>query len=519
MVVRGPPFLKTFVVFPFSDLRRFIAGEALFLTRPSWINVVPNKDFVRALGGLKSIHDCGVDLRGLDGWVVEPFACDVTSGPKFDSMPAMSVGSQFLQWKVAKRLLFFDAFCTGRIEYHFEIKSSKHVQSSIGIDQVNKYICSLKIRIPQHIGPAKGFDEVDFGRSGYIHTKLISERTLPCESISSSRLAISYVKNLRPCLMHIIDADDDFDIGSNFVQIDCAVSRYINIYHDRIRIFGNIDIPIWVLKKLPKANERDVRDLCLYIRRLHSDYESIKSIFLALERSIVPLDEGYVPEGLEQYIREILGHLRNSMNKLARRGAFSAEPVEGRLSVMDLAGVSIHDIEPGLRAQIALSWKNAKFRHRSSGQQSADFWGEHDERVSSVSAYIQTLNYYGEGGKVVNQTVNNSTGVTLAQTGGDAQINIDQTFNSLQDRTNSVELVQAVADLKDLLDRAIESGDVNDPETISRDFKELSEEITSKDPRKKKIGLSGDMIIEAIKESSGLISSVSKAVEVVKSFF
>ena len=117
------------------------------------------------------------------------------------------------------------------------------------------------------------------------------------------------------------------------------------------------------------------------------------------------------------------------------------------------------------------------------------------------------------------QTVSNSSGVVLTQAGRDAQVKIDKSFNGFQDSTSNPELVQAIADLKEKIDQAIESGEVTNPDAIARDFAELADEAASHGPRKEKLDFNGKMILGAIKESSGLIASVSKAIEVIKDFF
>ena len=513
MVVWGPLELKTQVVFPICDMRRFTGDPDMVLLRPFWPLPEPHKEFIRALGGLKAAEDCGLSQRGLTGWIVEPYVCDARLGPKFKDMPAMKSPYGHSQWRVDKRLLFFDGSCSARAEYHFEIDLKDQAQA-ISFDLINDFLCGLQLQMRVHEGEDKSsFETVDFGRSGLLHTRALAARTVPHSQFSKLHSVRKHIKYLRPTIVHVVEEGEKVEIGSQFIRVRQNSSKYIDVFHDRVRIFSNIDIPVWVIFRQKAANDRDLRDLSLYLRRLHSEFECLKVIFRAIERNQIKLDDGHLPEEVEQYLREILSRVRTAENKLERTGNFSPQDDESLPSMIDLASVSIHDLDPTLPAQIRNALARAKFKWTSNRNQSKIFVDQWFDRATSVTFNVRELNMDNS------QNVSHSSGVVLTQAGPDAQVKIDKSFNGFQDNTSNAELVQALANLKELVDQAIEAGDVESPEALARDFSELSEEAGSEAPRKEKVEFSGKMILSAIKESSSLVTSIGKAVSSIGALF
>ncbi|WP_425098178.1 hypothetical protein [Tropicibacter sp. S64] len=505
--------MKTIVIFPIADLRRFVGAEQMYLNRPSWALPERNRDFVRALGGIKETRECGVSLKGLDGWVVEPFVCDAKQGPKFHDMPAMACNGKYVQWKVDKRLLFFDGMCSARVEYHFSCDLSKF-DAEVDFNTINDYLCNLRIKLRRHEGEElHTFDEVDFGRSGLLHAKALAARTVPSARFVDLHTIRRHIKFMRPAILHVIDCDEPLETGPEFTKVNSSITRYLEVLHDRVRVFSNIDVPVWVVRKKPKHNERDLRDLCLYLRRLHSEYECIKKLLLEVERGGVEVIDGFLPQGFEEYLREVLKRVRAAEKRLTREGKFSPDHSHDGAGMVELASVSIHDLDPSLHAQLRIALSRAKFSWTSNEKQVKSFAETWQARSAVTNFYVRELNVDNR------QSVSNSTGVVLTQAGRDAQVKIDKSFNGFQENTSNTELVQSIADLKELLDQAIEAGEVEKPDALSRDFGELADEAASSEPRKEKIEFSGKMILGAIKESSGLITAVSKAIETLKGFF
>jgi len=505
--------LKSIVIFPIADMRRITGARDMHLHRPSWTVPERNRDFVRALGGIKETADCGISLRGLDGWIVEPFVCDAKRGPKFHDMPAMQVFNQFVQWRIENRLLFFDGECSGRIEYHLEC-SFERLASPVSINEINDYICGLKLKVRQHEGKEKSkYEEFDFGRSGLLHSRSLAARTVPANQFSDIHKVRRHIKYMRPAIIHILEEHEKVDITEDFTKVANNASSYLDVFHDRVRIFNNIDIPVWAIRTQKKVNDRDLRDLCLFLRRLHSEYECVKRLLLEIERGSVDVVDGLLPVAFEEYLREILKRVKSAEKKLLRRGRFAAENAAEAPGMIELASISIHDLDPSLYPQIQIALKRARFNWSSNEHKIRGFVEELQSRSAVVNLNIRELNMDNR------QTVSNSSGVVLTQAGRDAQVKIDKSFNGFQDSTSNPELVQAIADLKEKIDQAIESGEVTNPDAIARDFAELADEAASHGPRKEKLDFNGKMILGAIKESSGLIASVSKAIEVIKDFF
>lgn len=386
--------------------------------------------------------------------------------------------------------------------------------SPVAFDTVTDYLCSLKLKLRRHEGAdVKVFDEVDFGRSGLLHSKALAARTVPGGRFNDLHLVRSHIKYMRPTIIHIVAHNEPVGIGSQFAKVANTASRYLDIYHDRLRIFINIDVPVWVIRTQPKINDRDLRDLCLYLRRLHSEYECIKRLLIEIDRGNVKVADGLLPKDFEEYLRDFLKRVRSAENKLLRAGRFAPSNPPDNPSIVELASISIHDLDPSLYSKIQIALKRLRFNWTSNEKQINGFIEQLQNRSATINVNVSELNMDNR------QTVSNSSNVVLAQAGRDAQVSLDRSFNGFQENTSNTELVQAIADLKEILDQAIEAGEVDNPESAARDFAELADEASSKKPRKEKIEFSGKMLIGAIKESSSLISSVRKAIEVLRELF
>lgn len=435
----------------------------MYLSRPSWSVPERNRDFIRALGGLKETSECGLSLRGLDGWIVEPFVCDAKRGPKFHDMPAMQVFDQHVQWRVENRLLFFDGECSGRVEYHLSCEVDAAAQP-ISLNQINDYLCNLKLKVRKHEGSEKSkFDQFDFGRSGLLHSRALAARTVPSDKFSDIHNVRRHIKYMRPAIIHVFGDGEQLSIGNDFTKVANNTSRYLDVFHDRVRIFNNIDIPVWAIRTKPKVNKRDLRDLCLFLRRLHSEYECIKRLLIEIERGNIKVVDGLLPKPFEEYLRDILKRVTSAEKKLLRKGRFAPEHASDLPSMVELASVSIHDLDPALYAQIQIALKRSRFNWSSNENQVKGFLKQLQSRSAVVNLNVRELNMDNR------QTVSNSSGVVLTQAGRDAQVKIDKSFNGFQDNTSDAELVQAIADLKELIDQAIEGGEVEKPDAIARD--------------------------------------------------
>ncbi len=425
----------------------------------------------------------------------------------------MSVTKAHVQWRVENRLLFFDGTCSARVEYHLSCNLN-NASDPVSFDQINDYLCGLKLRVRKHEGAEKSeFDEFDFGRSGLLHSRALAARTVPAERFLDLHLVRRFIKYMRPAITHIFSEDEKVAVDNNFAKVANKTSRYLDVFHDRVRIFSNIDIPVWAIRTKPKLNQRDLRDLCLYLRRLHSEYECIKRLLLEIERGNIEVVDGLLPRPFEEYLRDILKRVKSAEKKLLREGKFAPENAPNDPGMIELASISIHDLDPALYAQIQIALKRSRFNWSSNENQLKGFVDQLQYRSTVVNVNVRELNMDNR------QTVSNATGVVLTQTGRDAQVTIDKSFNGFQENTSNADLVQAIADLKELIDQAIEGGEVEKPEAIARDFAELAEEVSSEEPRREKVEFNSKMIVGAIKESSGLIASISKAIEVILGLF
>ncbi|MDD9739695.1 hypothetical protein PVW47_07890 [Marinovum sp. SP66] len=505
--------MKTIVTFPICDLRRYVGGSSTYLQRPSWTLPERHKDFIRALGGLKPSAEVGLSVKGLSGWIMEPFVCDAKHGPKFHDLPAMHIAGGTCQWKIDNRLLFFDGECSGRVEYHFFL-DLKGQTEAVSFDAINDFLCDMKLKFRKHEGEGKTeYDEVDFGRSGLLHANALAARTVARNKFLELHEIRKNIKFMRPSIVHVIEPGEMLDFRGDFIKVKNTISKYLEVYHDRVRVFSNIDIPVWAILTKDKLNGRDLRDLVLYLRRLHAEYECIKVLLRAVESGAIPTEGGVLPEDFEEYLLEVLGRVRSAEQRFDRVGGFAPDEQASLPKIADLASISIHDLDPTLHRQIQVALRRAKFKWKSNQNQILAALKVLEERSVNVNFNVRNLNVDNS------QNVSNSTGIVQTQAGRDAQVNLDKSFNGFQEKTSSAEVVQAIADLKELLDQAIETGEVKDPESVARDFDDMAQEAASEVPRKQKIEFNGKMIVGALKESSSLISAISKAVEVVGSFF
>lgn len=392
--------------FPFADLRIFLGSASAQLAVPNWSDPDIGKDFVRAFGPIK--RQSPVLTDGLKGWPLEKYHCELTSGPSFSSLPAMYSSDGYLQWRKNRSSLYFDGSATGRAEFEFE-STINNAAGRVRVTDVLTYFADQEVSVRKHRGlRGGGFDRQRFGDAAPLISDAFRDRSATKVRITEHDPAsVTYCRPFIATVFHSREAS----VGEDFQECANTFNSSIKLYHDRTQIFGKSDIPVWAIEIVGKIPERDIRDLVLYLKRIHSESESLRKIVRFFQTSQIYSSLEYdFAENVDFYIIDKLDILRSADDKLGNRGAFAPSGRQDGPNGVDLALAVATDAQLNAVDDIIGFLKGIHFKRSSLKKKILDHFLRVQRSSQIVGTMIQEMNvsgdsYSGGDGSVVGRTV------------------------------------------------------------------------------------------------------------------
>lgn len=485
--LRGPYGGELFVVvqFPFADLRSLIGPASGRLDRPSWPLVEPRVDFVRSFGQISPRMRGGVAE-----WAGEEVFCRANSAVRFPNhLRKLQLGVAPLAANIDRVFRRFNSDGTvARFEACLQLaflpqETATNEASPLSdnhVDQLLRQCTELPSRIRGANGEwqtlpligcagllAKQYLRATTNRKSAVTTQpwwfSCGSPTMLVESVQPQRLPLP--RNAQLIL----------ETGN------------VSVFHSW-RKHGTAQFGLWFLQS--QAPDKDVlRRLRIHLLRLHAERECLRQIItLILRRTFEYSASVESSELTQQYLNEAIRAVERG-----ERGSFNLS------TLLDAARQAVEGASPGANATL--------LRMRRQIAEKVRRFIEQSERAPRIVNIGEQMNNSIQIGNV---SITGDFNVVTAQ-------NIRDSFNKASTPGISNALKEKLQALTVEVSKLAAQLPPEEAEKASLDLQTLTNEATSKSPRKAWYELSGQGLIEAAKTVAAMSGPITTAVKAVLS--
>ena len=306
--------------FPFLDIRSFLSIKTYKLTSRKSFDFcdVANHEFVRSFGEIrqrKNPHE-----------VSESIYATANNAVKFDHDNAIVFGSskKFIPHCIFKRLFTNGINC--RVDIGVE-NSLKTTYSNLDIEEIMTELFYSTLYVPQKSPSMKSYHKIDMRSLGKRLAVLYLNATTEAPKVNFSDVRNNWVVHGNPMILIEAYENDlrNFD-ATNYTKIqleELERSKINMFFHVNSNIISGYNIPIWIIIRNESSEKDRVRNLRIYLMRLHQARECFRQTLRIFFNEIFnskDFDENYL---LRDYVED---YIYTSLLKKKRYG-FSNDEV------------------------------------------------------------------------------------------------------------------------------------------------------------------------------------------------
>lgn len=266
-----------FLQFTITDSRVFSLIDLGQLTKPRWPSPTPFREFVRGTGSIVERSK-----KGLDTWVGENFICKIKSGMRFSDDNHFSNG--VLVKNISKHLYANEHYILTKYEMVFDVKLPIG-KNLLGYELLKTLVDELllaKVKIRFN-----GKDEdVNISDLPEALIEFHYQNTTKTD-VSITGLGKNHILKCTPQLYFYLENNEkSVKLGKNYNQIAeiPGFAMLFGAWHNH----KNNPFRIWVHQRNSKSHRFSKnRETRMMIMRLHSEYECLNNIFLAISQGII----------------------------------------------------------------------------------------------------------------------------------------------------------------------------------------------------------------------------------------
>jgi hypothetical protein len=489
--------------FPFTDARPFIPTVTHRLPYPVW-EATPqeDKDFVRSFGEVKR------RVRGGSReWASEGFYCRAKNALHFDDsfsklQTIVGTPTPFRKHCAFRRFLA-DGCAVARMETGIKFRSGGKALRYTG-DQTLSLIRSLlsqrvTVSLNEDQQPQELFSAQHNISKLYLKssTSRLNSQEPPQNwwfSPGTPLLVLEYI--------HGVDVKE-LPKYVRPVQAEILTDSRINLSYTRVR-FGDKEVGTWLLGITPPETDIvTLRNLRLNLLRFHAETESIRQILRLIASEKLTVTRGTTASD------KLQKHLHKSIQLLSR------EYREGlpQSKILDIAQQQFDEIisagqRDSLLEQISSIRRNYFLSVKTFTQPKEVAHIEPVYDITKPGAVFiigsltmqQTQNIHGNVTGNVNQV---------------AAKTIQDSFNTIAGSSSSPELKEQLDALGKAVTEMVKGLPEPKQKQIAKDYKNLTEEVTSEEPRREWYELSAKGLMEAAKAVGEIATPVIAAVKAI----
>jgi hypothetical protein len=244
------------------------------------------------------------------------------------------------------------------------------------------------------------------------------------------------------------------------------------------------EVPAWIIGALPQSQQQNVRDLRLYLARLHSESECLARVLHGLALGVIAPKRG-TPESnnLQQYLRDSIKRLE----KLSKQ----QEQYFQKEVFINLAGAAIENVQRGISSTL----------HKQAVEQLTRI----DARPSIIEAAGRIAPLIHIENLMTGDYLSNSNQTTIS---GSSIGSINNSFNNAIGKAQTDDLKNHLTELKTYVEKLCEASPEKAKE-IAKHFDKFTTEATDSAPSKDYLNISSAGLVSAANTLSMLVVPIS----------
>lgn len=334
-----------FLQYPITDTRLFQTIETGTISRPLWPAPTAFKEFIHSVGQIQPRKRGGVS-----GWVGEHYIATANRAIPSVSIPPYIYNDLRTDVFCAKRFFYFDGLVSGKFETVF-VSNPRRLDGTRDCDHFLRFFLNSSISVRETGRSVISTQVADAGRTLaklYLRATTARGFTAPTHE--------NWVLSGSPCVIVYYEANEHLRLPKQAQHFQLAKNKNTKIHHWWVS-HGNNGIRVWAMQSDPKAVARgEERALRIILARLHTEYESLRVILIAVGRGEIEKGKNEDTDFLQEYINEATRRIFRAENQYTKH--FS-EPDEQALSVARLA---FERTNPGIREGIMTKLKAMRLR-------------------------------------------------------------------------------------------------------------------------------------------------------------
>lgn len=495
---------------PVTDARRFVESETYRLDIPAWSLPRINKDFVRTFGVVRE------RLKGgLQEWRGEGYYCQAARAIRFQHpIENISLGQskELVQYCAFRRLLVncpVPLACTiSRLEIGFGFKKKQPFVPLKGKDCLGL----IKHKLNQHIRVKidKSFHSLPIIEAGDQFAKAYLQSTTHYSQRELPELQEWWCEAGSPLLIFEYDIGEDvteLPQFTRYVQSETLTKADIQLSYIQVEL-NKKRIPIWFLG-IPQyslnLNSTVLRKLRIHLMRFHAERECIKQIFRLVLEQKIKIKRG-TPQ--TELLQEFLLKSTNLLSKESREGI----PQSSILDTVKQADEIVDEVNRAELLDLLSNIRRNLFNNVKSFVEKANT--PVNEPVYNINVEINNSVLERElvmPNIIHGSTIHGDVNQVVAHT-------ISDSFNKIKQSDAPDELKLKLEELNKAVAEMCKQLPEEKQKEVVQDLKVLTDEATSKTPRKKWYDLSAEGLIEAAKAVGEIATPVITTAKAVLAF-
>jgi len=414
--------------------------------------------------------------------------CDARQAVKLPCITAFESEAQRLHLPIscAFRRLYADGLALVKYELGFSVSRSGAGRTGVKLDDVSLTKLLVKLLQMEAVLPLlEGKTKTTLSNIQSHLPKLYLQSTTKTTFLQEGVPPEWWIFGVRPLVL--IEAEPKDSLGLPRRARRISVEPYMLLGCFQLRVQGTV-WPVWVIKHTVEGGEWDLRMLRLQLLRLNAENQCLLGVLRVLDKrkDDILLKRGTTASELLQRF------FRDSLRRISRTSNRAHKIIGGDFE--QLARTSIDALKPGDRKALLKYLRLIGIRY---------------------NIYRNVESYTESGGIVVKETHIHADQGQVTVIGKLVANKIENSFNQAMQAPVNDALKNELRQLRQLLSGLLKKLPKDQADTVARDFSDLTEEATSKKPRKVRLEVTGKGLIEAAKACAEFVAPITKTVKAI----